>query len=1047
MHDHQTRIEKPEEPAPLLLKFSLASMLSMLLTALILIFLYRQDQLTEHGEIATQRNTATLEQLQLLLGHQFHDFVASSAALSLQALRHNPNIAPLAHALNDLHQEDILKVKLYNQASIAVYSSAGNEIGGRSHHPDWLNSALLGKVVHHTELRKGFMHANGIASDTYVALVYAPLIHEGKVTGVIEIYTDASLIFERLRHNSLKIAFIVLLTFSALYAVLILNIRKTDRAISKWKNAIEKSEALLRESQRIAGLGNYILDVGSGQWTGSAVLEHLLGIDQHFSHTVVGWQSLIHPDDREMMTTYFEQEVLLQNGTFDKEYRIIRANDQAMRWVHGLGKLERDSSGTALTMHGTIQDITERKQFITRIQHSEGQLRAIFRTQNDLIWLKDQEGIYLACNPMFERFFGSKEADIIGKTDYDFVDKELADFFRSHDRKAMLADGPSMNEEWITSAGDGHRALLETVKAPMRDDTGRLIGVLGIARDITERRTSETELRIASAALESESLIITDADSVILRVNKAFTDSTGFTAEEVIGRTPRLLKSGHHNEDFYHDMWKILRQSGKWQGEIWDKRKNGEIYPKWLTITAVKDNKGLVTHYVGSHVDITERKASEESIKNLAFYDPLTLLPNRRLLLDRLKQALISHSRRDQNGALLFIDLDNFKTLNDTLGHDTGDILLQQVAQRLSDCIRQGDTAARLGGDEFVVMLESLSGNTLDVATQTESVANKILISLREPYQLGVHEHYTTPSIGITLFNGHQDTQEDLLKQADIAMYQAKKAGRNTLRFFDTEMEISINTRATLEKEMRSALDKQQFCLHYQIQVDSARRPLGAEALIRWQHPERGLVSPAHFIPLIEENGLILPIGLWVLETVCAQLKLWESAAPTRDLVLSLNVSSRQFRQNDFASQVIEIITRHAINPQRLKLELTESLLLDDIENIISTMNELKKFGVQFSLDDFGTGYSSLQYLKRLPLDQLKIDQSFVRDLVISSIGKEIVRTIIAMAHTLSLDVIAEGVEAEEQCILLQSYGCSSFQGYLFSKPVPIEQLETKLRG
>ncbi len=414
--------------------------------------------------------------------------------------------------------------------------------------------------------------------------------------------------------------------------------------------------------------------------------------------------------------------------------------------------------------------------------------------------------------------------------------------------------------------------------------------------------------------------------------------------------------------------------------------------------------------------------------------------------MDRLKQALASSARSGKEGALLFIDLDNFKTLNDTLGHDIGDLLLQQVAQRLQSCVREGDTVARLGGDEFVVMLEDLSKLSLEAAEETKNVGEKILALLNQQYQLGTHEYHNTPSIGATLFIDHREEIEDLFKQADIAMYQAKKAGRNTLRFFDPLMQDTINARAVLENDLRKALENRQFHLYFQIQVDNKRIPKGAEALIRWMHPERGLVFPLEFIPLAEETKLIVPIGEWVLDAACAQLKAWEQDALTCDLILSVNVSPQQFFHADFVDHVKAVIQRHAINPALLKLELTESMLLQNIEDIIATMNTLKAVGVRFSLDDFGTGFSSLQYLKKLPLNQLKIDRSFVSDLVANSSDKEIVCTIIAMAHNLNLDVIAEGVETEEQRQYLFNAGCSHFQGYLFSKPVPIDQFEALLR-
>lgn len=562
-----------------------------------------------------------------------------------------------------------------------------------------------------------------------------------------------------------------------------------------------------------------------------------------------------------------------------------------------------------------------------------------------------------------------------------------------------------------------------------------------------EKQAVKADLRIAASAFEAqEGLMITDAEGVILRVNQAFIDCTGYAAEDVVGQTPRFLRSGRHDEDFYRTMWESISQSGSWQGEIWDRRKNGEIYPEWLTISAVKNDDGVVTHYVGSHIDITDRKAAEEKIRQLAFYDPLTRLPNRQLLLDRMQRALALSARSGRDGALLFIDMDNFKAINDTQGHAMGDMLLQQVAERLTSCVRESDTVARLGGDEFVVMLESLGEHPIEVAAKAEEVGEKILAALNQPYQLATQVSRSSSSIGATLFSGEHQEVEELLKQADIAMYQAKKAGRNALRFFDPQMQLAINARADLESELFKALERHQFQLHYQIQVDNAHHPVGAEALIRWRHPERGLVLPAQFIPLAEETGLILRIGEWVLETACAQLKAWEGNESTRHLVLAVNVSARQFHQPGFVSQVQAIVLRHAIKPNLLKLEPTESLLLENTEGTVTTMKGLKTIGIQLSLDDFGTGYSSLQYLKLLPLDQIKIDQSFVRDIATDPNDSAIVQTIIAMSKTLGLDVIAEGVETDAQREFLALSGCQFYQGYLFGKPLPIEQFEASLK-
>ena len=440
--------------------------------------------------------------------------------------------------------------------------------------------------------------------------------------------------------------------------------------------------------------------------------------------------------------------------------------------------------------------------------------------------------------------------------------------------------------------------------------------------------------------------------------------------------------------------------------------------------------------------DISARKRSDERINELAFFDPLTRLPNRTLLLDRLQQAMIGAARSESYGAAMFLDLDHFKTLNDTLGHAMGDRLLQLVAQRLTDCVREGDTVARLGGDEFVVVLANLHPQPNEAASQAQDIGEKILLALNQPYQLSGVEHRCTASLGATLFCGATDSMEDLLRQADLAMYKAKEMGRNGLQFFDPAMQTAILERAALEQELRHAIATQQFVLHFQPQVVRDGRATGAEVLVRWQHPVRGLMAPGDFIPLAEETGLILPLGQWVLNAACEQLALWASTPKTEHLCLAVNVSACQFRQRDFVEQVLSALSRSGANAQRLKLELRESLLVDDVPAVIEKMFILKARGVCFSLDDFGTGYSSLSYLKRMPLDELKIDRTFVRDILSDHHDASIAKTILALAQSLGLNVIAEGVEIEAQRDLLSATGCHTYQGYYFCMPLPVAAFE-----
>ncbi|MDR9440965.1 MAG: EAL domain-containing protein, partial [Halomonas sp.] len=582
----------------------------------------------------------------------------------------------------------------------------------------------------------------------------------------------------------------------------------------------------------------------------------------------------------------------------------------------------------------------------------------------------------------------------------------------------------------------------QAIISPLTEEGEGFSGVLAVVREVTQSRATEAQLRIAATAFETHmGMVITDAEGRILKVNDTFARITGYSEAEVLGRNPSLLSSGRHDEAFYRHLWEDVREKGSWQGEIWNRRKNGEVFPEWLTISAVHDEAGELTHYVATFSDITQRKAAEAEIHQLAFYDPLTGLPNRRLMLDRLEGTLKDSYRSNQFGALLYLDLDNFKQVNDTLGYQAGDQLLQQVASRLGGELYASDTLSRLGGDEFGLLLHGLGRDQRRVAVAVERIAQKLLGVLQAPFSLVGSSVTMTGSIGVTLYRDHGTTLDEILQQADMALFQAKQAGRDTLRFFDPTMQAQLHARARLEADLRQALARDQFLLHYQPQVDLDRRMVGVEALLRWQHPERGTVSPGEFIPLAEENRLIVPIGDWVLEAACRQLVAWAGDPATADLTVSVNVSPQQFREGEFVKRVLATLARTGADPARLKLEVTESLFLEERDEARETMRRLREHGVTFSLDDFGTGYSSLSYLKRLSLDQLKIDQSFVRDLLEDEASAAIVASIIALSESLQLEVIAEGVETEAQQAWLVAHGCHLFQGYLFGHPGSVETL------
>jgi len=549
-------------------------------------------------------------------------------------------------------------------------------------------------------------------------------------------------------------------------------------------------------------------------------------------------------------------------------------------------------------------------------------------------------------------------------------------------------------------------------------------------------------LRIAAVAFDTqEAIFITDKNERIIRVNGAFTRVTGYSDKEAIGQTPRILHSGRHSKQFYHDLWANMERNGYWQGEVWNRRKNGEIFPVGQTITTIKDDDGQITHYLSTFDDISAFKENEERIKKLAFYDPLTGLANRRLLQDHLKQARAHSTRKNDFFALLFIDLDHFKTLNDTLGHNYGDHLLQQVAQRLTETVREGDTVSRTGGDEFIVLLEEL-GDTADEAAQAaKTTADNLLKQISVPYFLKGREYPISASIGISIYTDHTESIEEMMVRSDLAMYQAKSAGRNTIRFFDPSMQESIQHRSKLEAELRQAIQQDQFVLYYQPKLNPQQQILGYEALIRWNHPKHGILAPGAFIEVAEDSGLIIKIGQWVLRQACVQLSIWHESEETKHLTLAVNISEKQLRRERFVDQVKQIIDATHCPPDKLELEITESLLMKEMDGSIQKIKQLRALGITFAIDDFGTGYSSLNYLKKLPVDWLKIDQSFVHDMLNDPQDEAIVKTILALSETLGLMAIAEGVETEQQKKHLIELGCPILQGYLFDKPKPVEEL------
>ncbi len=670
----------------------------------------------------------------------------------------------------------------------------------------------------------------------------------------------------------------------------------------------------------------------------------------------------------------------------------------------------------------------------------ERQFRKLVQTQSAIVWRAD---------PVTFRFvFVSAEAvSILGYPIKQWLDEP--DFWQKHihedDREIVLsrfAQGgvssrnQSYDMEYRMIAADGHIVWLRDIATLVVED-GVVAELYGFMIDITRQKHSEEQLRLAANTFESQQgIMITDKDAKILRVNKAFTEITGFPAQQVIGGNPRILKSGRHDYAFFQDYWQQLLTKDKFEGEIWNRRRNGEIYPEWQIVTAVRNELGEVSHYVSVFTDITEKKDAESKIHSMAFYDPLTNLPNRRLLLDRFEQDIAIARRHKQFGAVLYLDLDHFKILNDSQGHLVGDELLIQVAQRLASVLREEDTPARLGGDEFVILLHANSDTIASAADHAMIVAEKVREQLNTPFVLGQYQHQIGTSIGIALFPESQETPDAVLQQADTAMYRSKSSGRNAINFFQPSMQEAADLRLNLEQDLRGAIAQGRFILCYHPQVNSDGKLVGAEALIRWEDSIKGRLSPADFIPVAEESNLIVTIGNWVLMEACNQIKIWEDAGLRLMPYVSINVSSRQFRQKDFVSQVEKAINQAGIKPSHLSIELTESIMIVDIQDTVDKMKALKALGVSIAVDDFGTGYSSLVYLKQLPLDVLKIDRDFVRDIASDASDAVIVETIISMAKHLNIKVIAEGVETAEQLAFLKAKGCTIFQGYYFDKPL-----------
>lgn len=668
-----------------------------------------------------------------------------------------------------------------------------------------------------------------------------------------------------------------------------------------------------------------------------------------------------------------------------------------------------------------------------RLAESKKELEAIYEAMVEGVLIADVEKRnFMGANAAARSMFGYSGEEFLAMSISDIHPQEtLTEVFRLF---GEMAEGRRQVSENVLCRGKGGRLFYADIGVRHVVFGGRPC-LIGFFRDITERKKTEDRLRLAAKffASSNEAIVITDPSASILDVNDAYSTITGYRKEEVVGRNPRIMKSGRHDAAFYREFWRGLIEEGQWQGEIWDRRKSGEIFPKWLSVSAVRDEKGGTTHYVGFFSDITVFKQTEERLKYIAHYDTLTGLPNRFLFQDRLGQEIARAQRTGLMVALFFLDLDRFKAINDTLGHHAGDILLIEIAGRLRGCIREIDTVARLGGDEFTVILPDMSG-----AHGTIAVAKKMIEAVSLPVTIEGHEVFVTVSIGITFYPTDGTALDELTKNADTAMYHAKEMGKNNFQFFTPEMNANIFEQLSLESGLRHALEREEFVLHYQPRVElKSGRIAGMEALVRWSHPELGMLLPPRFIPIAEETGLIIPLGEWILKEALREAEGWmkRGAGPFR---IAVNFSSRQFSE-DLPKMVGRAIEYAGISPESVEVELTESIIMGNIESAAGILRELKEMKVRIAIDDFGTGYSSLNYLKKLPVDILKIDQSFIKDISLDPREDAIVAMIIDLAHALGVRVIAEGVETAAQLSFLKERGCDEIQGYYYSTPLHAE--------
>ena len=697
-----------------------------------------------------------------------------------------------------------------------------------------------------------------------------------------------------------------------------------------------------------------------------------------------------------------------------------------------------DDQGAYLYSMHYMEDVTERKRQVERLMLSE----QIMSTSTDLVAYFDQNHIFLAANSVYADYFDVESTEIIGKHAEEVVGAEHYQGYLKYQEIVFNQKETLTFKAWTEYPKMGKRHM-EITFAPYLDGEGKVRGFVSRSKDITEISEQEAKLRLSAKVFEStsEGITITDNEGQILAVNPAFSHITGYSEADVIGQNPRILQSDRHDKIFYQAMWQRLSETGQWRGEIWNKRKNGEIYPEFLMISSIKDDANETISYVAVFSDITAIKQAEDELKYQAHHHPLTGLPNRLLLYARLEHSIQHAKREKEQGAVLFLDLDNFKKINDSLGHNAGDAVLREVALRLQKHSREVDTVSHLSGDEYVVVLQAI--RTVHDATAR---AQQILDSLQQPFTVDGYELYVSGSIGIAEFSGEDDI-ETLLKNADTAMYKAKEGGKNCYQVYSSDLSAATIEKVLLESHLRRAVERNELVLYYQPQVAlPAGDIVAVEALLRWQHPDLGLVPPDEFIPLSEETGLIIPMGEWILKTACEQLMIWRKQGLGLRRI-AVNLSGKQIQQKNLPEMVERILLETGCPSGSLELEITEGFIMQHPEQSISVLQQIRALGVELSVDDFGTGHSSLNYLKRLPINRLKIDRSFVWDIGENPDGEAITKAVIAMGHSLNLQITGEGIETPDQRKFLEQYRCNEAQGYLFSRPLPADEISELLNN